>query len=87
MSGTSARAGRQRPARLQQRQLRRGVHVAQQEPARAELAQQRRELTRGAVGLVRVGEALHHADAVGVGLQPADCPEAGVGERAIVEEC
>ena len=79
---------RQRRPRLHQDRSRRRVRVPDEEPPGGELAQRARSALCGRrrrrLGLV-LGEAVEDAVAVGVGLQAAEGPEAGVRQRAVVE--
>jgi hypothetical protein len=82
-SGHRASQEGHRPPRLEQAQAIVGMGVAHHEPARR---QHRQRLVQAAALLAVVaGHGLDHALAVGVRLQAAHAPPAGVAERAVVE--
>jgi hypothetical protein len=57
------------------------VHVAEQEAARGEALERRAELASEGAG--RAAEAVDDAGAIGVRLEAAEAPHAGVAERAV----
>jgi hypothetical protein len=73
-------------AGVEQERGRVGVDVAGEEPAGGEVLEGGGEVDAGGgVDAARGGEAVEDAGAVGVGLEAAEAPEAGVGKGAVVE--
>jgi hypothetical protein len=73
---------RDRPARLEQMAAAAGLRIADDEPSRPQSLEHIAQLRGGLAlsGLVR--KTVEDTRAVGVRLQPAEAPQAGVGERA-----